>query len=99
MASRVFTPDEVARHNKDGDCWIIVENVVYDVSSFLPVCHCSYMADSLRLTYPTQLHPGGKTVVLSRSGKDVTKEFHMMHSGRVLEKYGMIHSSYSYCHC
>ena len=26
--------DEVAKHNKPGDLWIVVENVVYDVSKF-----------------------------------------------------------------
>jgi cytochrome b involved in lipid metabolism len=35
MAS--YTRAEVALHNKAGDCWIIMDSVVYDVSSFLAV--------------------------------------------------------------
>jgi len=32
---REFTKDEVSRHNKDGDCWIILWDEVYDVTSFM----------------------------------------------------------------
>jgi len=35
MADRSFTLEEVARHNKEGDCWIVIDGVVYDVSKFL----------------------------------------------------------------
>jgi len=34
--SRVITADEVAKHNKDGDCWLIIHDIVYDISTFLP---------------------------------------------------------------
>jgi alkylation response protein AidB-like acyl-CoA dehydrogenase/predicted heme/steroid binding protein len=30
-----FTVEEIAKHNSDNDCWIIVENKVYDVTKFL----------------------------------------------------------------
>jgi len=32
---KTFSVEEVAKHNKAGDCWLIIENKVYDVSSFL----------------------------------------------------------------
>ena len=28
--------EEIARHNKPNDCWVVVEGVVLDVTSFLP---------------------------------------------------------------
>ena len=31
---KIFSKDDVAAHNKDGDLWIIVEDKVYDMSSF-----------------------------------------------------------------
>lgn len=33
---REFTPEEVARHTKKGDCWVVLNNQVYDVTEFLP---------------------------------------------------------------
>lgn len=32
---RNYTREEVAKHNKRDDCWLIVDNKVYDVSSFV----------------------------------------------------------------
>ena len=31
----VFTPDDVAQHASASDCWIIIDGLVYDVTSFL----------------------------------------------------------------
>ncbi|KAF6757255.1 acyl-CoA dehydrogenase [Ephemerocybe angulata] len=32
--SKTFTAEEVARHNKEGDLWIVVDSKVYDLSKF-----------------------------------------------------------------
>ncbi|KAH7581431.1 Cytochrome b5 [Nakaseomyces glabratus] len=33
--SEVYTYKQVSEHNKEGDCWIIIDGSVYDVSKFL----------------------------------------------------------------
>ena len=33
---KVYSLDEVSRHRSEKDCWIVVDNVVYDVTRFLP---------------------------------------------------------------
>jgi cytochrome b involved in lipid metabolism len=31
---RAFTPDEISAHNSEGDNWMVIRGVVYDVSKF-----------------------------------------------------------------
>ncbi|PVH14257.1 uncharacterized protein CXQ87_002385 [Candidozyma duobushaemuli] len=35
IPEKEFTADEVAKHNSESDCWVIVKNVVLDLTSFL----------------------------------------------------------------
>eukprot|EP01091_Cochliopodium_minus_P014404 TRINITY_DN4884_c0_g1_i1.p1 TRINITY_DN4884_c0_g1~~TRINITY_DN4884_c0_g1_i1.p1 ORF type:complete len:128 (-),score=41.55 TRINITY_DN4884_c0_g1_i1:46-429(-) len=34
MSLKVITAEEVGKHNKEGDAWVIINNIVYDVSKF-----------------------------------------------------------------
>jgi cytochrome b involved in lipid metabolism len=54
-----LTKSEVAKHNANNDCWIIVEGKVYDISQFIE----------------GEEHPGGNGSFNNLMGKDVTKEF------------------------
>ncbi len=36
MTSKVYTWAEVAKHNKEDDCWVVVNGQVLDVTKFLP---------------------------------------------------------------
>ena len=34
-AAQTLSMAEVARHNSKGDCWIVVENKVYDITNYI----------------------------------------------------------------
>jgi cytochrome b involved in lipid metabolism len=91
---KAFYEEEVKRHNKPDDCWVILNGKVYDVTEarqqlclIWPRCvdACSLGADALLLsvTSLTQFmedHPGGKKVILAYAGRDASEEFNALHS-------------------
>ena len=51
MENKYYTKDEVALHNSDKDCWIIIKNKVYNITDYL---------DKHRGGKMLLLHYGGK---------------------------------------
>lgn len=37
MSKPAISPEEVAKHNSPGDCWVVIDGYVYDLSEFAPV--------------------------------------------------------------
>jgi alkylation response protein AidB-like acyl-CoA dehydrogenase/predicted heme/steroid binding protein len=69
-ARPVFTIEEVAKHNKAGDLWIVVDGNVYDLSKFGQV-------------HPGGLPP---LIVSEVAGKDATELFYGLHRASVLQE-------------
>ncbi|KZV85671.1 acyl-CoA dehydrogenase NM domain-like protein [Exidia glandulosa HHB12029] len=71
MAStKTFTREEVAKHNKPGDLWIVVDTRVYDISKFAAL----HPGGQYVLTTPNV------------AGKDATDVFYSLHRKEVLDK-------------
>ena len=65
-----YTLEEVSKHDQKDDCWIIIDDYVYDVTEF------------------TEIHPGGKNMILMVAGKDATEYFHELHNENILQEIG-----------
>jgi cytochrome b involved in lipid metabolism len=69
-----YTLQTVMMHNNTESCWIVVDNKVYDITSYLK----------------RNLHPGGDEVFLKYAGTDATNSFSDIHSKdawNILEEY------------
>lgn len=71
-----YSVEEVAQHNTDSDCWLILgedERLVYDITSFLDE------------------HPGGPQIILDVAGQDANDDFedigHSTDARNMLESY------------
>ena len=62
VSNSPLTTTEVAGHNTDADCYLLIKNKVYDVSTYIGK------------------HPGGKSTITNRCGKEVTGIFASIHS-------------------
>jgi len=63
---RYITAEEVAKHNTETDCWIIIKGKVYDVNAYLK----------------TGAHPGGNASITMNAGEDTTEDFEAVHSSK-----------------
>ena len=81
MSEQVFTEREVLEHNREGDCWLIIEGKVYDVTDFLDdhpgsfvpiVQYAGKDATQVFLKKPHSAH--AKNVMLPKYFKGVVKK-------------------------
>ncbi|KAG8908340.1 hypothetical protein FRB99_007267 [Tulasnella sp. 403] len=73
MAStKTFTREEVAKHNKQGDLWIVIDAKVYDISKF-----SRHHPGGLSVLLDEEV-----------AGKDATQVFFSLHRQEVLQKPG-----------
>ena len=59
---------EVAQHQTEGDCWVIINGQIYDLTNYIA----------------SGQHPQGIHVILEWAGKDASDEFNLHHPPEVL---------------
>lgn len=64
-----YSFEEIASHNTNDDCWIVVDNTAYDITPYIS----------------QGTHPGGQTSLETACGQDVSESFQNSHSDRALQ--------------
>lgn len=77
-AEKSYTAAEVARHKKPSDCWMIIEDTVYDVTE--------YVARHRRHDYDIRKHCGSDSSAGWKE-KPETGKPHSRKAERLLERY------------
>jgi cytochrome b involved in lipid metabolism len=84
----MYSREEVAKHTQDGDIWVIIENDVYDLSSFLQEHPGGAKSMFSETTSPMWTRNLIKSTVLQGvAGQDATKKFKKYHRLGILSRY------------
>ncbi|GAB1195458.1 hypothetical protein APSETT444_004717 [Aspergillus pseudonomiae] len=84
--SKVFANAEVAQHNNENSCWVVLYGKVYDVN--LPCglnVSPSQRADRDQVTHLLSSHPGGAQAILRVGGIDATDDFDPIHPPETMQ--------------
>lgn len=89
MSVKLYSYEEVAKHNNRNDLWMIIDGKVYDITKFqdevskqtIRKCHL----------FISLQHPGGEEVLIDEGAKDATGPFedvgHSEDARDILKKY------------
>jgi len=80
--SRLVSAVEVAKHNRQDDCWVLCL-VPYDTLIF-PLTKVIIHGKVFDLTKFLAEHPGGEGVILKYAGRDATAAFDPIHPKDIL---------------
>ncbi|KAG8933265.1 hypothetical protein FRC02_012251, partial [Tulasnella sp. 418] len=72
MSMKTYTREEVAKHNKEGDLWVVIDAKVFDLSKFSRL-----HPGGLAVLLDEEI-----------AGKDATQAFFSLHRQEVLQKPG-----------
>lgn len=96
MSVKLYSYEEIAKHNTRSDLWMVIEGKVYDITPFCDeVCIDKYFFRVLlwSSTYTLLIlqHPGGEEVLIDEGAKDATTAFddvgHSDDARAMLEQY------------
>lgn len=83
---KLWSAQQISSHKTPDDCWIVVDNQVWDVTDFLD----EHPGGSTSMSFCDHLHPGldanlRQTVILKYAGSDATKAYSEVHAPSVLK--------------
>ncbi|KAJ9623666.1 hypothetical protein H2203_005928 [Taxawa tesnikishii (nom. ined.)] len=83
MAERtLLSVEEISKHSKPDDCWIVVEGKVWDMTAFAPE-HPGGADSKIRDQLPKPIADTG-AVILKHAGRDATTSYTSIHAPSVL---------------
>ena len=87
MAPRQISVEEISAHNKDTDCWIVVDEKVWDITQFAPehVSRSSQLPSWIMSLNLTTRQPGGPGIIYKFAGRDATQAYNEIHSPALIK--------------
>lgn len=94
MSAKLYTYEEIAKHNSRTDLYMVIDGKVYDITTFQDEVNIFYLccgSTTLLIVNIFLQHPGGEEVLLDEGAKDATGAFddvgHSEDARDMLKKY------------